>query len=121
MIREVRCDSSIGRHQCQGRKVGRPKGKGRPRLGSKIKGCCRPERDSMTANHVDHGIATFSGEGGDFTRPAVAAQRRWRAQLEWTRTLWLLCEHLFVGALSDAGGVMRELRAGCFLVTGPLP
>src|SRR5262249_16886025 len=58
---DPRSDSSLGRHQCQGRKVGRPKGKGRPRLGSKIKGCCRPERDSMTANHVDHGIATFLG------------------------------------------------------------
>ena len=28
---------------------------------------------------------------------------------DWTRTLWLLCEHLFVGALSEAGGVIRDL------------
>src|SRR5262249_12669283 len=38
-----------------------PKGAGRPGLGSLDKDWCRHERDSMTANHVEHGIATFPG------------------------------------------------------------
>src|SRR5262249_1863686 len=44
------------------RKIGRPKEKGGPRLGK-----CRQRLgtvmsgDSMTANHVEHGIATFPG------------------------------------------------------------
>jgi hypothetical protein len=49
----------------------------------------------------------------------VQHENRWVAAHApvWTRTLWLLCEHLFVGALSEAGGVIRDLRSGYFLVT----
>jgi len=50
-----------------GAKIGRPKDKGRPkarkfrqRLGAVMSG------GSMTANHVEHGIATFPGTALDF-------------------------------------------------------
>jgi hypothetical protein len=41
-----------------------PKGKGGPRLGSVDKGWCCHERDSMTANHLEHEIGTFPGSPG---------------------------------------------------------
>src|SRR5215472_13434405 len=47
-----------------------PKGKGGPRLGSVDKDWCCHERDSMTANHVEHEIATFPRITGRTAGPA---------------------------------------------------
>jgi hypothetical protein len=49
-------------------KIGRPKVKGGPRLGSVDKGWCCHERGPMTANHVEHEIATFPGSPGGGSR-----------------------------------------------------